>query len=141
MTELTHRMRTCAAHLRDAKEPLSLSRVLAVHDAVDLLTEAADALDAGAPPQAEPSPAPAPELKLDTSGPGREEIAGISPRDLQRYQGRQATAAEQRARYQAMVANPFTGSSSYDARLAALLERACSRRTGYQGDDSVEYDR
>jgi hypothetical protein len=26
-----------------------------------------------------------------------------------------------------------------DAKLAAMLEKACSRRTGYDGDDSVSY--
>jgi hypothetical protein len=36
---------------------------------------------------------------------------------------------------------PVTGDTINDAKLAAMLERACSRRTGYDGDDTVSYER
>lgn len=32
------------------------------------------------------------------------------------------------------------GSTIFDAKLAAMLERSCSRRSGYDGDDSVGYE-
>jgi hypothetical protein len=32
-----------------------------------------------------------------------------------------------------------TDDTIHDARLAAMLERSCSRRTGYDGDDEVTY--
>ena len=33
-----------------------------------------------------------------------------------------------------------TNDTIHDAKLASMLDRACSRRTGYDGDDSVHYE-
>ena len=35
--------------------------------------------------------------------------------------------------------HPWWGSSVEDPKLTAMLERSCSRRTGYDGDDEVPY--
>ena len=36
---------------------------------------------------------------------------------------------------------PGRDDTIHDARLASMLERSCSRRTGYDGDDTVSYER
>ena len=82
MTDLTDRMRTCAAYIRKRKE--AGDHEMVASDAADLLIEAADALEPVSDPLGEPMalleplpPAPPPDFTIDR----RQSIAWITGLD------------------------------------------------------------